>query len=488
MTTSRLPRADPRRLKVATLLERRRRADLVTSMEQASFAHQWGFIRDEATLKAALTTRRAGKSNAIALDFLETSERFPGVSMAYTGLTDDSAKRIIWKDAIKPLAKQFGIPVKLRRADCTITNERTGAVLYMFGINNGEEEMAKLFGPKWKRIYVDEGATYTIDLETFIYQVCMPGLVDLDGQLALVGMPNNNVNSFFAKVTQGQQLGWSVHKWTAFDNPYVAEKFRKQIEFYRRTNPKFLETPLYKQQYLGEWVVDASALVYRFNDKLFIPKLPDASTSNPWHFVLGIDLGYEDSTGFVVEAYRDYDPDLYVVDAYKRSGMTISDVAERIRHYDRHYAIERRLVDNSAKQAVEELKQRFNIALEPAEKAGKADFIQIANDDMTAGRIKFVEPHTEPLVSEMRVLTWDEKKYAKGKYVEAARRPNHCCDAFLYSWRYCYNWVDRGLPKAPHKTTEQEIEAFWQRECERGTARGGGFHVSPLEMEFGYVQ
>lgn len=483
---SRLPKDDPRRLKVATLLEKKRRTDLVASMEQASFEHQWKFIRDEATLKAALTTRRAGKSNAIALDFLETSERFPGVSMAYTGLTDDSAKRIIWKDAIKPLAKKFDIPVKLRRSDCTITNERTGAVLYMFGINAGEEEMAKLFGPKWKRIYVDEGATYTIDLETFIYQVCMPGLVDLNGQLVLVGMPNNNANSFFAKVTQGLSPGWSLHKWTAFDNPYVAEKFRKQIEFYKRTNPGFLLTPLYRQQYLGEWVVDASALVYRFDDSLFVDALPDASPMNPWHYVDGTDLGYDDPSGFVVLAYRDYDPDLYVVEAYKRSGMTITDVAERLRHHERIYRPERHLIDNANKQAVEELKQRFGLALTPAEKAGKADFIQIVNDDLRAKRIKFVRAHTEPLVAEMRTLTWDEKKYAKGQYVEAPRRPNHCCDAFLYPWRYCYNWVDRGVQNNPRNTTEQEIDNFWKRECERGEMRA--LQPSPLEMEYGYVQ
>lgn len=450
-------------------------------MESDSYPEQWAFITDPSPLKAALTTRRAGKSMGDAQYLLVEGMRTPGCSMLYTGLTDDSAWRILWKDCLRPLGKRYGITLKALRGDLAVRMEEYGSIIYFLGLENSEDEMSKVFGQKFRLAIIDEAALYKQNISLFVHDILLPAVADYDGTICLTGMPCNNTKTYFFDVTTGAVPGWSVHKWSWKDNRYVAEKLQKQLDFLTKNNPNFSTTPTYKMNYLGDWCVSYSARIYSYepgrNSFDVLPESPN------WHYVMGVDLGYDDPTAFVILAYRDYDPDLYVLEAYKQGGMTLSAVAEKIKHYSRIYKLERIIIDNSAKQAVEELKQRYGLSLTPADKSGKSDFAQIANDDLKHGRVKVRASYCEPLITEWSFLIWDEKVLnAKGIYVEPKRAVNHCADAFLYGWRYCYNWVDRGIEKQAPQSIDEKIDEFWRRQIDRGENQG---IITGLEAEYG---
>lgn len=461
----------------------RRREEILRRMEDDSFPEQWNFIIDTARLKSALTTRRAGKSMGDSLYLLREGILHPNTSLLYCGLTDDSAWRILWKDCLRTLGKKYGIKLKSLKSEGAVLLEEYGSFIYFLGVDASTEEMAKALGQKYRLCIVDEAAMYRQDMRMFVYDILFPATADYEGTICLTGMPCNNTKSFFFDVSTGAEPGWSLHEWTWEHNPYMREKMRKQIEFLKKANPHIEETPTYQQHYLGKWAIEQNARIYKYDEKKNLyDNLPDSAS---WHYVMGVDLGYSpDPSAFVVLAYRDYDPCLYVVDVYMRKEMIVSDVAARIKHYSRLYQLDKIIIDNANKQAVEELKQRHNIALTPADKVGKVDFIQICNDDLINGKVKVRTINCLPLITEWNTLVWDEKALLKGIFAEPKKAKNHCADAFLYAWRYCYNWVDRGIEKEPRQTSEEQVEAFWEREARYGTHRQDG--LSELEREYGH--
>lgn len=463
--------------------ELRRRQTIVRRMQEDSFKEQWAFIKDESRLKSALTTRRAGKSMGDALYFLLEGVQNPGVSMLYCGLTDDSAWRILWKDCLRPLGKRYGIKLKCIKSEGTVILEDYGSIIYFLGIDSSSVEMDKALGQKFKLCVIDEAAKYRQDIKALVMDILFPATADYEGTIVLTGMPSNDTKSFFFDVTTGAEPGWSRHEWTYEHNPYTRDQMRKQVAFLIKVNPGIENTSTYKQHYLGKWAIEDNARIYKFSEhKNLYDHLPEHPA---WHYVMGVDLGYDpDPTAFVVLAYRDYDPCLYVIDVYMRKKMIITEVAERIKHYNRIYNLEKIIIDNSMKQAVEELKQRFNLSLTPAERAAKSDFIQICNDDLLNARVKVRSINCEPLIAEFNTLVWDEKALLKGIWAEPKRAKNHCCDAFLYAWRYCYNWVDRGVQVKTHHTDEEVVEAFWDREAAQAGQKNDV--LSMVEREYGY--
>ena len=95
----------------------------------------------------------------------------------------------------------------------------------------------------------------------------------------------------------------------------MAEQWAGEIADLKAASPLVVETPWFRQMYLGEWVIDLDKLVYRFNsDRNTFAELPTFHAGQ-WHYVLGVDLGYNDPTAFALCAYHDYDKTLYVLEA-----------------------------------------------------------------------------------------------------------------------------------------------------------------------------
>lgn len=324
-----------------------------------NFIKQASFINDTSRLKAAQCTRRAGKSSGDGRALFQAALSQPAVSCLYLGLTTESARNIMIKDIMIPLNEKFKLGARFLETPLkTILPNRS--VIYYTGVDANEKEKAKLFGQKYKRVVVDEGGAFHIDARELIYSVLKPSTIDYGGDILFTGMPTNNVNSFFYDVTNGKEPGWSVHKWSALDNPYMKEKFQAEIDEMIRLNPLVVETPWFRQMYLNEWVVDLSALVYKFNEERnLIDELPQVD--KPWNYALGVDLGYEDDTAFSVLAWNEDLRGLYGVESFKKKGMDLFEVAATINALKGKYPFWRTVIDGSNKQAVETMRKRLGL-------------------------------------------------------------------------------------------------------------------------------
>lgn len=405
-----------------------------------NFKHQNQFIADPAKLKAAWCTRRSAKSYTGGLYLVKDCLENPGVSCLYIALTRMSAKAIIWKDILKNIDLKHDLGIKFNESELTATFPN-GSIIYVTGVDADEDEMNKLLGKKYKLCVLDEASLYTINLRQLIYGILKPAVADYRGTICLVGTASNVTKGLFFDITNKTEPGWSVHAWTAYDNPYIKKQWEEEIEDIKRTRPLFMQTALFKQWYLNEWVIDETKLVYKFNKATNLGVLPNVHGKG-WIFVLGIDLGYSpDPSAFVVCAYNRYDKVLHIIETYKKIEMDITDVANKIIEYKQRYDIITTVIDNANKQAVEEMQRRHGLALRAADKTGKSDFIGIMNDEFIQNKIKVVSTCND-LIAEYETLVWQEEAgEIKLPRKEHPNLPNHCADGALYAWRYCYQYL-----------------------------------------------
>ncbi len=433
-----------------------------------NFPKQAAFIRSKAHRKAALCTRRAGKSYGVGLALYKASMETPGASCLYLALTRDSARKIMWKDVMKVIDREKKLGCTFNETMLTVTLPN-GSVIYMAGADATKDEMEKYLGGKYVLVIIDEAGSFRQDLRKLVYENLEPTVADYDGAIVLIGTPTSMTSGLFFDVTKpkhaDREAGWEVHEWDTFDNPYMSDKWRKRLERMVEANPAVVDTPFYRRMYKKEWVLDLSELCYKYapgrNDA---PRLPDGRS---WHYVLGVDLGWTDASAFVVAAFDVEYNELYFVIAHKQGGMTISDVAERIRYYQRQYPFYKIIIDNASKQAVEEMKQRHGLPLEAADKVGKAEFMDLMSDEMILGRIMAL-PEAVDLCAEWSDLIWDDRERERtGKRVEHSACENHLADGALYAWRHCYQYLaPKHTPKPPKKTEEQKVDEWEAREAE----------------------
>jgi len=218
------------------------------------------------------------------------------------------------------------------------------------------------------------------------------------------------------------------------------------------------DNPIYLREWLGRWIRSDDSLVYKYREgRNSFDVLPTGEYD--FNYILGLDLGFEDATAFVVCAYSEDRPELYIVEAFKQSHMIPSQIAMKIRELLDVYKIDITVADTGGlgKSIVEEFRHRYNLPIRAAEKSKKGAFIEMMNSDFQRGLIK--AGSQSPIVDEWELLQWqdDRKK-------EDPRYDNHLADACLYAWRESRHYRYAGEPIAP---PEYGTPRFWAQEEER---------------------
>lgn len=462
-------------------VKRTSRPDLLSK----TFPQQRAFIEDPAKQKSAFCTRRAAKSYSGGLYLFKEALENDGVSVLYLALTRDSAKKIMWKDVLKRIDRDFQLKTTFNETSLTATLPN-GSVIYLLGCDSSEDDKQKLLGQKYKLCIIDESASFTIDLRDLVYNVLKPACADLGGTICCLGTPGDFIQGLFFDITTGKEPGWTVHTWSALDNPYVSKQWQQQIDEMVAVNPLVKETSGFKQHYLGLWVIDDTKLVYKFDPaKNLYDQMPQR---DGYHYILGLDLGYNDETAFVVCAYHQYLPNLWIPYAAKQQHMDFTDVAREVHKLDSIYHFDMQIVDGSNKQGVQEMCNRHGLTLTPAAKQGKFEFQQLLNSDLVMGKILAHREHAAPLVNEWTTLVKDPRDPTK----EHPNGKNHCCDAALYAWRWCFNYLTfiekdvapvAGSPEFYKAETDRMKSRLLDRQMRRQEQNDPDYMEPPPEWE-----
>jgi hypothetical protein len=305
----------------------------------------------------------------------------------------------------------------------------------------------------------------------------------------MIGTPDDRKSGLFYELTKDigvnppQQImreGWKVFTWSTVDNPYMREQWAETKRELLEADPHVEEQPWYQQHYLGRWVVDDSAKIYRYagDRNAWDGKLKDYGW-NPWQYTLGIDLGFNDATALVLMAYHQHDPNVYILKADKRKGLTLTEASDWIREWMGQWEIGYFIVDGANKQAVEEMVKHHQLPLQAAEKSDKVSFIRIMNSDFISGKIKVFGSQCQPLIEEYEKTIWNKRHLEKGIYKEDTGFHPDCADAALYAYRFCYHYAN--TPAPPKMTPERE----WQLQKEKWDAEFAQKKQEKQELMFG---
>ena len=385
------------------------------------FPKQLDFIKSSHKRKVCVCSRRSGKSFLIGLALLHIALINPNCKCLYLSLTNQSAKNILWKDILQPILIKYNIKHIFSKSRNEIELENK-SVIYMMGADATDKQKDRIRGQKYRLAAIDEAQSFTTDLNDLIQAVLAPTLAETNSALIVAGTPSNPFGYFF-DITH-TDTSWEVWNWTWKENPIVCNQIEIEIQDMIKKNPLIVDDPKFRQEFLGEWVLDIETAVYKFSDKNITQSTP--YFPNPT-YILSIDLGYEDDTSFLVSAYdHKYSNILYIIKSYKKQHLIISDVVSEIKKLQTEYKFTAIICDCAAKQAVEEIRQRYYINLIAADKLGKLSHIAILNSDLIMNQVRIL-PSNIDLIQELSQLTWSRKQLEQGKFVEDPSCPNHLC-------------------------------------------------------------
>ncbi len=452
--------------KIAKQELQRRQEEVPVDVLKECFAEQLVFIKDPAKRKILCLPRRSGKSTAIAIYLIDIAIHEPRAKLLYINTTKGEAKNVMWHDIFETIFIKQDIKAELIDSKNEIRFEN-GSIIYLHGADATPKEMNKVRGKKYKLAVVDECQNFTQDLSQLINQAMGPTLSDADATVCMIGTPGNQMGDhywYLLNKPDSPEKGWKFFTWTWKDNPHVRTNMQRRVDQMVEDNPLVIKTPWFRQEYLGEWVPETDARVYKSSDDNYIDELPEEFLKHAT-YILSIDLGYHDATAYLVAAYnKRYNDKLYVLESMKHPGLTITAAANIIKEYRKKYQFRSIYVDAANLQAVEEMRQIHQLPLQAAEKQGKEAHIALLNSDFITHNVAIIKHTNQQLIQELNTLIWDPKALLKGMHKEIATKDNHLTDAMLYGHHGSRHW----WYKAPVEPISEEEKMLRQIEKQFG--------------------
>lgn len=409
---------------------------LTSSLLSTLFPQQLAFATDTSQRAVARCSRQAGKSRTAATHLLTTSLAKPLSNCCYLALTRKSAKMILWS-TLKYLCNTFKIYANFKEAELQVEFPN-GSIIYLMGAND-ESVAETLRGTPWDLVYIDECASFRGHIEYLIEECISPAFITRNGLLRLIGTPSSDFTSYFY-LADNTLPDWSRHHWNTTNNIYIphAATYLEDVKTKRGWSD---DNPVYLREWMGQWSRSIDDQVYAFNP---LKNLTSSLPPSTFHYIIGVDIGWKDDTAIVVVAFNpEVSRNAYVVHQWKAPHTLISSLGEELKRLQEVYKPVATIMDEGGlgKSIAEELNNRYNLSIRPAEKTQKLAYIELLNSDLHNGYVQIVDDGTTggALAEEWRNLTWAEKNR-----MEDPKQPNHLSDAILYSWRHCYSYLHTG--------------------------------------------
>jgi hypothetical protein len=430
--------------------------------EKYCFDKQLAFVNEKSIIKTALTSRRAGKTNAIVADFIDTCLNERDVVCLYTTLTFRSARNIIWND-LKKVCQDFELNVKVDEQRLNIYFHDTRSEIRCGGAKD-ESEIEKYRGWKLRKAYIDEVQSFRPYIAFFVNDILLPGLRDLNGELGLTGTPGPVPAGVFYEYCNSDHI--PNHHWTAFDNPHMHNPPIKDLNL-RLSDERRLKgiteaDPGYQRETYGKWVEDTNSLVFKFNKMLNVFGSPPVGRMI---YIMGVDIGWNDSDAIAVIGYNYQDGSVYLVEEDIQDKQTITELVKKIDLFKTKYGPVKIIMDAGAlgKKIQEEIKQRHGLNIEAAEKHRKHEFIELMNDDLRTGRMRCFQGSR--FEQDTSLVVWDRSDPIKPTISTVYH--TDIGDAVLYAWRECKHYISQeGSVKEPNRNTNEYMELLEAKEAQ----------------------
>lgn len=428
-------------------------------LDELCFPKQLAFLEDPNLFVTAMTSRRAGKTTACALDLLYTAWKNPKMVCLYITLARTNAKKIIWP-MLQELNEDLGLNAEVNQSDLSLRLSNK-SMIYCSGAATSSE-IVRFLGLALKLVYVDEAQDFGTYLEQLVNRVLVPACFDNKGKIKLIGTPPPVPVGYF--IDSHSSSEWSHHHWTMFDNPWIEKKRGEspQVILEQELKRRGVDEsdPTIQREVFGRCVVDSRRLVIEYDSRRnHYDTLPAGSL----YYLIGIDLGYQDADAVVVLGYGDNSPTTYLVDELVTPKQGLTELIRQVEQLRGRYAAHRLVIDTGGLglKIAEEMRRRYSIPVVAAEKTRKFENIELFNDSLRTGR--FLARKESRFASDAMLLEWDMDKLRPDRKVISERFHSDIIDATLYAFRespaYSYKEPPPKLkPYSPEWYLKQEEE------------------------------
>lgn len=448
------------------------------------FAVQKAVVLDPSRKKVIWTDRRAGKTFTVLADFMRRGLRARApVHFIYIALTHPSAEGIAWP-VIKELDERYGLGGRFQEQKLRYTGPG-GFTIQLVGADRPGWGK-RIYGRKLAGVAIDEAAFFSIDLRDLVDDYTKHCLSDLAGVLYLMSIPGHVPRGLFYELTKGfdykaifsgnipmrtkacpDATSWSVHTWTALQNPHMAAQITKEIAKEHEDNPDCENDPRYQRNRMKAWTTLLGERVYAW-DETKNTFMGQWKPSDGDHFVLGLDFGWDDWTALSWNVWRDDHPALVELESKRLQHVLLDEVASHVRYYIEASGGENKIeivADPAHRQLFEEFRRSYQLPVMEAEKCFKYDMQSIANTWYREGRIQIVNPESSAHVEEMGDLVW--KVGPDGKRREQPGLRNDSCDAHFVAFRHARHYLER---EAEATVPDQKAAAAAERDAMRAAS------------------
>lgn len=416
------------------------------------FYEQLMFVLNPAKLKTALCSMRAGKTTAIAADFVADSLLYSESLMFYLGLTDVTIDKI-FKPAIKPLLDKYAPDAKILSDEIHFKN---GSIISMFGANH-PEKVQSFHGLKLRKAAIDEAQSFRKKILTYLVEeVLINRLSDLDGILYLLGTPASHCSGLYYDYTTSGTI--PTHTWTAFDNPFMANQWEKTLQATMERKKIDKSHPMIRRNFYAEWCADNESLIIRG-----FHVVPAPINIHNIRTVIGLDLGFDDEMVFAILGWFPNERKCYVLETIGLFEASVSEIAKMLLSLVSKYRPERVVfpVDTGGKTLMEEFKRKYNINGVVAEKKDKKTYLEILSDACINQDLVLCEKTTERLQQQFKKAVWNDDKTLEHEGCEV----DHL-DATLYAYRECLHDLEKIIIKKTFTSEDYQKEIIRKMEQE----------------------
>jgi hypothetical protein len=395
--------------------------------------HQGRVANDTATNIAVLASRRAGKTEGCIYWLAKDWRAYPGKKSLYIASTIGSAREIIW-DRLHDFDEKWSVGIEFNesRLEARFPN---GYTILVTGCENKKQANRVARGKRFVKVVIDELEIFEDALiRYFIRSALKPTLMDFGGKLMLMGTPGTVLQGLWYEITGEYALGaandnddvddkvlqvrrrWSVHHFTALDNPYIgypggaAQYLRDQLA----ENGWTEDDPEYVTEYRGLWVKDTNAFIYAFSPgKNLYDEDDEWDIGGALRTVIGVDIGDQDGCGFSVVQKRWDSDEIRIVESYSTVNLDDDELAAEIRKLMRRYKSHNVFMDSKGHGATTICKSMLNygIPAKPAENNHKKlPLIRALKAILRNGKGKLHPTRCKDLVSQLKAMVWNEER------------------------------------------------------------------------------
>jgi hypothetical protein len=335
----------------------------------------------------------------------------------------------------------------------------------------------RLRGAKSPAVAIDEAQEFGDHITNLIDDILTPTLADYkDSWLALTGTPGAVPKGLFFDITENKIGDYSVHRWSLYQNPYLPDA-QSFVDKLKKKKAWDNTTPAFLREYMGQWVLDLDSLLIKW-DK-YKNDYENISVGN-WNYILGIDIGFRDSDALAVIAWREAEPNIYLVEEIITPNQDISSLVEQINLITKRYDISKMVIDTGGlgKKISEELIRRHQIPVQAADKARKMENVALLNDYLRLGKFK-AKANSKFVSDSFQVqIDWDKSTPDKIKVKENYH--SDVIDAVLYAFKESPAYTYQAQPEKPKYGTPA-----WAKEEESEMERAAVEYFTEQEQNKG---